>query len=105
MHLKKSNITHEKSRGIYKLYNILISDSDIDLYTHQTLYQMQLVSAGLGPFAFRTNSSLWHRLNKVLEIFPRDYDRWQHHTVGAHLSAAHLRCKSHVPPHSEGPLL
>ncbi len=69
-----------------------------------------LLVPGWTPFFLQNclNSS-WHRFNKVLETFLRDFGPYWHDsiTVSADLikSAAHPWCESPVPPHPKGALL
>ncbi len=51
-------------------------------YTYWLLYLVHLASTGLVPFCLQNclNSS-WHRLNKVLETFLRDFGPYWHNSI------------------------
>ncbi len=75
------------------------------IYTHTLtghFIRCTLLVPGWTPFCLQNclNSS-WHRFNKVLETFLRDFGPYW----SADLSAAHSWCESPVPPHPKGALL
>ena len=96
---------YASARSTWPFISPLISYNISQTYTHSHFSRYTLLVPSWTSFCLQNCLNyLWHRFNKALETFLRDFPyfsilSWEHHAVAADLSAAHPWCDSPIPPH------